>query len=81
MGWYWVAHIYMIEKQYFTRNEINITCSKKELNMLYILITQNQINLFFIIEQLKQATYANKDVVVQSKEPKQERSLKLITNR
>ena len=40
--------------------------------MLCILITQNQINLFFIVEQLKQATYANKDVVVQSKEPKQE---------
>lgn len=26
----------------------------------------------FIVEQLKQATYANKDVVLQSKEPKQE---------
>jgi hypothetical protein len=40
------ALVYMIAKKSFTRNIINITCLKRELNMLYMLIVLKQINLF-----------------------------------
>lgn len=41
---------------------------KELINLIY----PNQSQHYIIVERLKQASYASKDVVVQFKEPKQE---------